>query len=125
VRTKRIDLPSEVSNSVYERMRAERNRVAKEFRANGSEAAERIRALADREREVILANAYKDSEIERGEGDAQATDIYATAFNKDKEFYSLYRSLNAYQNSFSGNNDIMLVEPESEFFKYFNNPKGR
>ncbi len=125
VRTKRIDLPSEVSNSVYERMRAERNRVAKEFRANGSEAAERIRANADREREVILANAYKDSEIERGEGDAQATDIYATAFNKDREFYSFYRSLNAYQNSFSGNNDIMLVEPESEFFKYFNNAKGR
>ncbi|MEM7027372.1 MAG: protease modulator HflC [Pseudomonadota bacterium] len=125
VRTKRIDLPSEVSNSVFERMRAERNRVAKEFRAQGSEAAEKIRANADREKEVILANAYRDSEITRGEGDAQATDIYATAFSNDKEFYSLYRSLNAYQNSFSGSNDIFLIEPESEFFKYFNDAKGR
>ncbi len=125
VRTKRIDLPSEVSNSVFERMRAERNRVAKDFRARGSEAAERIRASSDREREVILANAYRDSEIIRGEGDAQATEIYATAFNNDKEFYSLYRSLNAYQNSFSGSNDIMMVEPESDFFKYFNNSKGK
>lgn len=125
VRTKRIDLPAEVSNSVYERMRAERNRVAKDFRARGFEAAERIEANADREREVILANAYRDSEIIRGEGDAQATEIYAAAFNKDREFYSLYRSLNAYQNSFSGNNDIMLVEPESDFFKYFNNKQGK
>lgn len=125
VRTKRIDLPAEVSNSVYERMRAERNRVAKDFRARGFEAAERIEANADREREVILANAYRDSEIIRGEGDAQATEIYAAAFNNDREFYSLYRSLNAYQNSFSGNNDIMLVEPESDFFKYFNDKQGR
>ncbi len=125
VRTKRIDLPSEVSNSVYERMRAERNRVAKDFRARGFEAAERIKANADREREVILANAYRDSEIIRGEGDAQATEIYATAFNNDREFYSLYRSLNAYQNSFSGSNDIMLVEPQSDFFKYFNDKKGK
>ena len=125
VRTKRIDLPSEVSNSVYERMRAERNRVAKEFRAQGSEAAEKIRANADREKEVILANAYRDSEITRGEGDAQATDVYATAFSNDKEFYSLYRSLNAYQNSFNGGNDILLIEPESDFFKYFNDASGR
>lgn len=125
VRTKRIDLPAEVSNSVYERMRAERNRVAKDFRARGFEAAERIEANADREREVILANAYRDSEIIRGEGDAQATEIYAAAFNNDREFYSLYRSLNAYQNSFSGNNDIMLVEPDSDFFKYFNNKQGK
>ncbi len=125
VRTKRIDLPSEVSNSVYERMRAERNRVAKDFRARGSEAAERIRANADREREVILANAYRDAEIIRGEGDAQATEVYAAAFNQDREFYSFYRSLNAYQNSFSGSSDIMLIEPESEFFKYFNQSVGR
>ncbi len=125
VRTKRIDLPAEVSNSVYERMRAERNRVAKDFRARGSEAAERIRASSDREREVILANAYRDSEIIRGEGDAQATEVYATAFNNDREFYSLYRSLNAYQNSFSGSNDILMVEPESDFFKYFNSSKGK
>ena len=121
VRTKRIDLPAEVSGAVYDRMRAERNRVAKDFRARGSEAAERIRANADREREVILANAYRDAEIIRGEGDARATEVYAAAFSKDKEFYSFYRSLNAYQNSFSSSSDIMLIEPESDFFKYFNN----
>ncbi len=125
VRTKRIDLPAEVSHSVYERMRAERNRVAKEFRANGAEAAERIRAKADREREITLANAYRDAEIIRGEGDAQATEIYAAAYTKDEEFYSLYRSLNAYQNSFNKSNDILLIEPESDFFKYFNSSKGK
>jgi modulator of FtsH protease HflC len=125
VRTKRIDLPTEVSNSVYERMRAERNRVAKDFRARGSEAAERIRANADREREIILANAYRDAEIIRGEGDAQATEIYAAAYTKDEEFYSLYRSLNAYKNSFNNSNDVLLLEPKSDFFKYFNSSKGR
>ena len=124
VRTKRIDLPAEVSNSVYQRMRAERDRVAKDFRARGSEAAERIRANADREREVILANAYRDAETIRGEGDAQATEVYAAAFTKDEEFYSFYRSLNAYHNSFSEGNDILLVEPESDFFKYFNKSKN-
>ena len=124
VRTKRIDLPAEVSNSVYQRMRAERDRVAKDFRARGSEAAERIRANADREREVILANAYRDAETIRGEGDAQATEVYAAAFTKDEEFYSFYRSVNAYQNSFSVGNDILLVEPESDFFKYFNKSKN-
>ena len=124
VRTKRIDLPAEVSNSVYQRMRAERDRVAKDFRARGSEAAERIRANADREREVILANAYRDAETIRGEGDAQATEVYAAAFTKDEEFYSFYRSLNAYQNSFSEGNDILLVEPESDFFKYINKSKN-
>lgn len=125
VRTKRIDLPEEVSNSVYARMRAERERVAKDFRARGAEAAERIRANADKEREVILADAYKDAEIKRGEGDAQATEIYAAAFGKDEEFYAMYRSLNAYKNSFSGSNDVMLLEPDSEFFKYFNSSKGK
>jgi membrane protease subunit HflC len=125
VRTKRIDLPTEVSNSVYERMRAERNRVAKDFRARGSEAAERIRANADREREIILANAYRDAEIIRGEGDAQATEIYAAAYTKDEEFYSLYRSLNAYKNSFNNSNDVLLLEPKSDFFRYFNNSKGK
>jgi len=125
VRTKRIDLPAEVSDSVYDRMRAERNRVAKDFRARGSEAAERIKANADREREVILANAYKDAEIIRGEGDAQATGIYAAAFGKNEEFYALYRSLNAYQNSFDKGNDILLLQPDSDFFKYFNHPKGQ
>jgi membrane protease subunit HflC len=125
IRTKRIDLPAEVSHSVYERMRAERLRVAKDFRARGAEAAERISATADREREVILANAYRDAEIIRGEGDAQATETYAAAFGKDKEFYALSRSLSAYQNSFNGQNDILLISPDSDFFKYFNNPQGR
>ena len=124
VRTKRIDLPEDVSGSVYDRMRAERTRVAKDFRARGEEAAERIRANADREREIILANAYKDAETVRGEGDASATGIYAAAFGKDEEFYTLYRSLNAYRNSFSNNSDILLLEPDSDFFRYFNNSQG-
>jgi membrane protease subunit HflC len=125
IRTKRIDLPQEVSHSVYERMRAERLRVAKDFRARGEEAAERISATADREREVILANAYRDSEIIRGQGDAQATETYAAAFSKDREFYAMYRSFSAYVNSFNGQNDILLISPDSDFFKYFNHPKGR
>jgi membrane protease subunit HflC len=125
VRTKRIDLPEEVSASVYDRMRAERTRVAKDFRARGAEAAERIRANADREREIILANAYRDAEIIRGEGDAQATEIYAESYGKDEEFYSMYRSLNAYQASFNNGSDILLLKPDSDFFKYFNNPNGR
>ncbi|MCY3751598.1 MAG: protease modulator HflC [Gammaproteobacteria bacterium] len=124
VRTKRIDLPEEVSESVYDRMRAERTRVARDFRARGEEAAERIRADADREREIILANAYKDAETVRGEGDASATEIYAGAFGKDEEFYTLYRSLNAYRTSFSNNSDILLLEPDSDFFRYFNNSQG-
>ena len=125
VRTKRIDLPEEVSSSVFRRMRAERERVAKDFRARGEEQAERIRATADRDREVILAEAYRDSEIIRGEGDARATEIYAAAYGKNEEFYALYRSLNAYQNSFSSSNDILLLKPDTDFFKYFNNPKGK
>lgn len=124
VRTKRIDLPEEVSESVYDRMRAERTRVARDFRARGEEAAERIRADADREREIILADAYKDAETVRGEGDASATEIYAGAFGKDEEFYTLYRSLNAYRTSFSNNSDILLLEPDSDFFRYFNNSQG-
>ena len=123
VRTKRIDLPEEVSNSVYARMRAERTRVAKDFRARGGEAAERIRANADREREIILANAYRDAETVRGEGDARATETYAGAFGKNQEFYTLYRSLSAYRNSF-GSSDILLLQPDSDFFKYFSNSLG-
>jgi membrane protease subunit HflC len=125
VRTKKIDLPGEVSTSVYDRMRAERARVAKDFRARGGEAAERIKANADREREVILAEAYKDAETIRGEGDAQATEIYASAYGKNPEFFSFYRSLDAYQNSFQGNSDILLLQPDSEFFKYFQGQQGR
>ncbi len=125
VRTKRIDLPDEVSDDVYKRMRSERVRVAEELRAQGKEAAERIQAITDKDREVILANAYRDAEIKRGEGDAQATEVYAAAYNKNKEFYSFYRSLMAYQNSFKNGNDVLLIEPESEFFRYFNNSKGK
>ena len=125
VQTKRIDLPEEVSNSVYERMRAERLRVAKDFRARGEEAAERIEAKADRDREVILAEAYRDAETIRGEGDAQATEIYAAAFGRNEEFYSMYRSLNAYKNVFGKGNDVLLLKPDSEFFRYFNNSKKK
>ena len=125
VQTKRIDLPEEVSHSVYERMRAERLRVAKDFRARGEEAAERIQAKADRDREVILAEAYRDAETIRGEGDAQATEIYAAAFGRDEEFYAMYRSLNAYKNVFQRGNDVLLLKPDSEFFKYFNQSRGK
>lgn len=123
VRTKRIDLPKEVSEKVYERMRSERLRVAKEYRAEGAEAAERIRATAERERAVILANAYRDAEITRGEGDAKSAEVYASAYERDREFYALYRSLGAYQNSFSGG-DILLQGTDSDFFKYFNQQFG-
>jgi len=124
VRTKRIDLPPEVSNSVYDRMRAERERVARNFRSRGSEAAERIRANADRERTVILADAFREAETMRGEGDAGSALIYATAYNKDREFYSFYRSLNAYQTTFGNGNDLLLLQPGSDFFKYFKNPNA-
>jgi membrane protease subunit HflC len=125
VRVKRVDLPSEVSNSVYRRMQAERSRVAKEFRSEGMEAAERIRADADRQRQVLIANAYRDAEQLRGEGDARAAEIYAEAYGKDSEFYSFYRSLQAYQESFDGGSNMMLLEPDSEFFQYFNEASGK
>jgi membrane protease subunit HflC len=125
VRIKKIDLPARVSDSVYRRMRAERERVARDFRSKGAEAAERIRADADRQRSVILAEAYRDSEIVRGEGDARATEIYAKAFNNDEEFYRFYRSLNAYKNNFSTSDDVILLEPDSEFFRYFKDSSGK
>jgi membrane protease subunit HflC len=124
-RIKKIDLPARVSDSVYRRMRAERERVARDFRSKGAEAAERIRADADRQRSVILAEAYRDSEIVRGEGDARATDIYAKAFSNDEEFYRFYRSLNAYKNNFSTSDDVILLEPDSEFFRYFKDSSGK
>ncbi len=121
VRIKRIDLPPDVSNSVFSRMKAERLRVAKDFRSRGAEAAERIRADADRQSTVILAEAYRDAERQRGEGDAQATDIYARAYGKDQDFYSFSRSLTAYRQSFGDKSDILLLQPEgSQFFQYFN-----
>ena len=119
VRIKRIDLSQEVSNSVYRRMQAERQRVAKEFRSKGAQEAEIIRAAADKERTIILANAYRDSEKVRGEGDAVSANNYAQAYNKDTEFYSFYRALESYKKSFTGRNDIMVLNPNTEFFRYF------
>ena len=125
VRVKRIDLPPEVSESVYGRMRAERERVARDLRAKGSEAAERIRSDADRQHTVILADAYRQAEELRGEGDAKAAEVFAKAYNQDAEFYSFYRSLNAYRNSFSGSgSDLMVLKPDTEFFRYFNSKTG-
>ncbi|MGB1880377.1 MAG: protease modulator HflC, partial [Gammaproteobacteria bacterium] len=124
VRLKRIDLPAEVSSNVYERMRSERARVAREFRARGEKSAITIRADADRQRTIISAEAYRDAEELRGAGDARAAEIYAQAYNNDPEFYDFYRSLNAYKSSFRGREDVLLLEQGSEFFKYFGNPRG-
>lgn len=124
VRVKQIDLPEEVSGSVFGRMRAERTRVASEFRAKGAEAAERIQADADRQGTIILANAYKEAEQLRGSGDAKAAEVYATAYNQNRGFYSFYRSLNAYRSIFEQGGDMMVLEPDSEFFRYFNNREG-
>ena len=124
VRIKRVDLPDEVSQSVYNRMEAERGRIAKELRAQGAEAAEKIRAGADRKREVILAEAYRDAERIRGEGDAKATATYGRAYNTNPRFYSFYRSLIAYRQSFSNKEDIMIIDPSSDFFKYLKKPSG-
>lgn len=123
VRVKRIDFSEDISNSVYRRMEAERTRVAKDYRSRGAEAAERIRADADRQRTVTLAEAYRDAEKTRGDGDGKAAGIYAKAYNKDKEFYSFYRSLTAYKNSFNAQNDLMVIDPSSDFFKYFKKSK--
>ena len=119
VRLKRVDLDPAVSEQVYQRMIAERQRVAKELRAEGEEAAEKIRADADRQRQILLANAERDAEIIRGEGDAAATAAYAESFGRDQEFYNLYRSLNAYRGSFNSKQDLIIVDPSSEFFRYF------
>ncbi len=125
VRVKQIDLPPEVSESVYQRMRAERERVARDLRAKGAEAAERIRANADRERVVIIADAYRGAEKLRGEGDGKAAEIYANAYKQDSEFYAFYRSLNAYKNSFQGNSDMLVIQPDSDFFRYLKDSAGK
>jgi membrane protease subunit HflC len=125
VRVKQIDLPPEVSESVYQRMRAERERVARDLRAKGGEAAERIRANADRERIVIVADAYREAEMLRGEGDGKAAEIYASAYKQNSEFYSFYRSLNAYKNSFQDSSDIMVLQPDSDFFRYLKKSTGQ
>ena len=118
VRLKRVDLPPEVSESVYRRMETERKRVAAELRAEGAGEAEKIKADADRQREVILAEAYRDAQKIKGEGDAKGAAIYARAFGENPEFYAFYRSLEAYRGSFKSKSDVMIVEPNSEFFKY-------
>lgn len=121
VRLKRVELPEEVSGAVYSRMEAERKRVANELRSEGAAEAEKIRADADRQREVIIAEAYRDAQKAKGEGDAKAAAIYADAFGKNPEFYAFYRSLEAYRNSFANKSDVLVVEPSSDFFKYMKN----
>lgn len=121
VRLKRVDLPPEVSESVYRRMETERKRVANELRSQGAAEAERIRADADKQREVIVAEAYRDAQKIKGEGDAKAAAIYAKAFGENPEFYAFYRSLEAYRQSFANKNDLLVVDPSADFFKYLRN----
>ncbi len=123
VRIDRVDLPKQVSQSVYQRMRAERTRVAAQLRAKGAEAAEKIRATADREREIILADSYRQAQRIRGEGDAKASEIYAHAYRVNPRFYSFYGSMNAYRKSFKNKHDVMVVDPSAAFFKYLKNPR--
>jgi membrane protease subunit HflC len=125
VRLKRVDLPQEVSESVYRRMEAERKRVANELRSTGSAEGERIRADADKQREVILAEAYRDAQRIKGEGDAKASALYAQAFQQNPEFYSFYRSMEAYRSSLRNKGDLLLLEPNSDFFKYLKDSAGR
>lgn len=124
VRVKRVDLPDEVSESVFRRMEAERKRVANELRSEGSAEAEKIRADADRQREIIIAEAYRDAQKIKGEGDAKAAAIYANAFGKNPEFYAFYRSLEAYRSTFGTKNDVLVVDPSSDFFKYMKGMGG-
>jgi membrane protease subunit HflC len=124
VRIKRIDLPPEVSDSVYRRMEKERATVAKAFRSRGEEQAKKITADAERQREEILANAYAEAQAIRGEGDAEAARLYAEAYGKDRDFFEFYRSLEAYAKSFTGKDDVLVLQPDSEFFRYFGSPAG-
>ncbi|MBS83129.1 MAG: HflC protein [Gammaproteobacteria bacterium] len=125
VRLKKVDLPDEVSNSVYARMVKERATVAKAFRSKGKEEAKGITAEAERESETIIAEAYKKAQEIKGQGDAISTEVYAEAFNLSPEFYSFYRSLDAYKNTFNLKQDVLIIQPDSEFFKYFNSPSGK
>lgn len=124
VRVKKIDLPPEVSSAVYSRMSTEREREARDHRARGRELAEGIEADADRQKTVIEANAYREAQQIRGEGDAIAAEIYANAFNQNPEFYAFYRSIQAYRNSFSGKDDLLVIDPASSFFRFLNDPMG-
>ncbi|MDR3351957.1 MAG: protease modulator HflC [Zoogloeaceae bacterium] len=123
VRLKRVELPQEVSESVYRRMRSERQQVANQLRSEGAEEAEKIRAKANREREVIIAEAYGAAQKIKGKGDALAATIYAQAYSQNPEFYAFYRSLEAYRNAFRNKNDLLVVDPSSDFFKYLKNVK--
>lgn len=125
VRVKRIDLPAQVSGSVYDRMREERVRIAKQLRAEGAEAAETLRAEADRKRTVLLAEAYRDSEKIRGDGDAAAAEIYANAYNRNRDFYAFHRSLQAYRSAIGNGTDLLVLEPDGEFFKYLKSQTGK
>jgi len=125
VRLKRVDLPQDVSESVYRRMEAERKRIANELRSTGAAEAEKIRADADRQREIVVAEAYRDSQRVRGEGDAKSAAIYAAAFNQNPEFFAFYRSMDAYRSVFRGRNDLMLLESNSDFLRYFRDSLGK
>jgi membrane protease subunit HflC len=122
VRLKRVELPQDVSESVYRRMEAERRAVAAELRSLGASEAEKIRAEADKDREVIIAEAYRDAQRVKGEGDAKAAAIYAKAYGENAEFYAFYRSLEAYRASFRSRSDVLVLDPNSDFFKYLRNP---
>lgn len=124
VRVKKIDLPPEVSESVFQRMRAERERVARDLRAKGAEQAEIIRANSDRERTVLIAEGYREAETLRGSGDAKSAEIYAQAYQQDADFYSFTRALTAYRTIFQGGDNMMVLEPDSEFFRYFKRRKA-
>lgn len=124
IRVKRIDLPQNVQQSVYDRMAADREKEAREYRSKGKEQAEIIRADADRQQTVIEAEAYRDAELLRGEGDAKAASLYAAAYNKDAEFYSFVRSLTAYKETFQNKGDLMLIDPDSDFFRYLKDSQG-
>jgi len=123
VRVKQVEFPDDVRNSVYQQMREERGRIAAERRAQGMEVSEEKKSTADKERTIIIANANKDSQIIRGEGDAKAAEVYADAYNQDPEFYAFYRSIDAYRNSIGHSNDIMVIDPDNEFFRYLNKSK--
>jgi len=124
-RVKQVEFVSDVRNSVYNQMREERKRVAAETRAEGSEAADLIRSTADKDRTVILAEANRDGQIIRGEGDARAAEIYANAYTRDPEFYAFYRSIDAYRNSIGKEGDVLVLDPNNEFFRYLNQSDGK
>ena len=124
VRIKRVDLPESVSENVYRRMEAERKQVANELRSTGAAEAEKIKADADRQKQVIVAEAYRDAQRVKGEGDAKASAVYAAAYDKNPEFYAFYRSMQAYRESFKNKSDVMVLDPSADFFKYMKNPRA-